>query len=75
MEYKKEFWLAALSRALRTLCQVFVSMIAVGSTISDVDWLNILSVAAVSAMLSIFTSVATGLPEADTSKQKGAHEE
>lgn len=59
-------WLkAALIRAIRTICQTAVSMIAVGSAISEVNWANIISVSLVAGLCSILTSVATGLPESN----------
>ena len=60
----KKFWQAAAIRAVRTFAQSMVSMIAVGAAISEVSWLRALSVSAVAALLSILTSIATGLPEA-----------
>ena len=59
----KEFLLAALIRAVRTFAQTFASMIAVGAAFSEVEWLRALSVAGVAFVLSILTSLATGLPE------------
>ena len=70
----KRFLLAALIRALRTFCQTFLGFIAVGAAFSEVQWLRALSVSAVAAILSILTSLATGLPEVDTDSAKGAHE-
>lgn len=56
-------WLrAALIRAIRTFAQVFAGGIAVGAALSEVNWKYIASVAAVSAIASIATSLA-GLPE------------
>jgi hypothetical protein len=69
----KRFIVAALIRALRTFAQTFVGFIAVGAAISEVQWLRALSVSAVAAILSILTSIATGLPEVDK-ENKGAHE-
>ena len=59
----KEFLVAALIRAVRTFAQTFASMIAVGAAFSEVEWLRALSVAGVAFVLSILTSLATGLPE------------
>lgn len=59
----KEFIVAASIRALRTFAQAAIGMITVGSAFSDVNWLQVLSVSGVSAVLSILTSIATGLPE------------
>ena len=61
----KKLLAAAAIRALRTFCQTFVGFIAVGAAISEVQWLRALSVSAVAALLSILTSIATGLPEVD----------
>ena len=58
----KEWFIAALIRAIKTMAQVMISMIGVGAAFSDVDWVKILSVAGVSGILSILTSIA-GLPE------------
>jgi hypothetical protein len=59
----KEFAIAALIRAVRTFAQTGVSMIAVGAAFSEIDWLRVLSVSGVAFVLSILTSLATGLPE------------
>ena len=59
----KEFLIAALIRAVRTFAQTFASMIAVGAAFSEVEWLRALSVSGVAFVLSILTSLATGLPE------------
>ena len=61
----KKFLAAALIRALRTFCQSFIGFVAVGAAMSEVQWLRALSVSAVAAILSILTSIATGLPEVD----------
>lgn len=59
----KRFALAAAIRSLRTFAQTFVGFVAVGAALSEVQWLRALSVSAVAAILSILTSIATGLPE------------
>lgn len=61
----KEFMIAALIRAVRTFAQTFISMIAVGAAFSEIDWLRVLSVSGVAFVLSIMTSLATGLPEVE----------
>lgn len=70
----KKFIGAALIRALRTFCQTFLGFCAVGAALSEIQWLRALSVSAVAAILSILTSIATGLPEVDGAAEKGAHE-
>ena len=61
----KKWTVAALIRAVRTFAQTFVSMIAVGAAFSEIDWLRALSVSGVAFVLSILTSLATGLPEVE----------
>lgn len=61
----KAFWKAAVLRALRTVCQVILSMITVGQAVLDIDWLNVLSVSAVAGFISILTSIVAGVPEDD----------
>ena len=60
-----KFWKAALIRAARTFCQALLSVIGVSSVMSEVDWKTAISAACLSAILSLLTSVATGLPEVD----------
>ena len=59
----KEFWKAALIRALRTVCQTAVATIGTTAVIQDVDWILVASSSLLSGILSILTSIATGLPE------------
>ena len=61
----RSFAKAALVRAARTFAQTAVALIPVGATIEAVDWRLIVGTAALSAVLSLLTSLATGLPEAD----------
>ena len=58
----KQWALAALIRAVKTFAQTFASMIVVGATFSEIDWLRALSVSGVAFVLSMLTSLA-GLPE------------
>jgi len=59
----KNFWKAALIRAIKTFAQAMVAQIGAGSVgIVQFDWTGALSVSAMAAVLSIFTSLA-GLPE------------
>ena len=61
----KKWIVAALIRALRTFAQTFVGFVTVGAAFSEVEWLRALSVSGVACVLSILTSLATGLPEVD----------
>lgn len=62
----KEWVIAAVIRAVRTMAQTALSMMAVGMAISDIDWLQLLSISVVAGVISILTSFATGLPEVTT---------
>ena len=59
----KNFWKAAGIRALKTLAQTALSMLTIGQAFSDVNWLAVSSVSGVAAIISVLTSIATGLPE------------
>ena len=59
----KEFWIASLIRALRTVCQTAIATIGTAMVLSEVPWLYVASASALSGILSILTSIATGLPE------------
>lgn len=62
----KSFWKSALIRALRTFCQSLVTLIGTDAVnIIDIDWLTITGIAATTAVMSLLTSIATGLPESD----------
>ena len=61
----KKWLLAALIRAVRTFAQTFVGFITVGGALEEVQWLRALSVSGAAFVLSILTSLATGLPEAE----------
>jgi hypothetical protein len=57
-------WLKAAGiRAAKTFAQASIAAIGTSYAIGDVDWLLIVSIAGLSAILSVLTSVA-GLPEA-----------
>lgn len=60
----KEWTRAALIRAVKTFCQTALSMLTVGQAFIEINWMNVLSVSGVAAVISILTSVA-GLPEVD----------
>lgn len=60
-----KFWKAALIRALRTFAQTAIAVIGTAAVLEDVRWWTVASAAALAAVLSLLTSVATGLPEVD----------
>ena len=59
----KEWLKCALIRAIKTFAQTFVGCVAVGAAVEEVQWLRALSVSGAACVLSILTSLATGLPE------------
>ena len=71
----KEWAVAAAIRAARTFAQTFVGFIAVGAALEEVQWLRALSVSGAAAVLSILTSLATGLPEVEKAEKKPPAEE
>lgn len=64
----KEYWInwirCAGYRALKTFAQTAVSLITVGSVMSDIDWAMVGSASALAAIASLLTSLA-GLPEVE----------
>lgn len=60
----RDFWKAAGIRALRTICQTAVASMGTAALITEVNWVQVLSASALAGVLSILTSIATGLPEA-----------
>ena len=63
----KDFWKAALIRALRTVCQTAIATIGTAAMLSEVNWVMVASASALAGILSILTSISTGLPEAPKS--------
>ena len=66
MKWNWKEWLKyALLRAVKTFAQSFAACIGVGAALEEIQWLRALSVSGAAAVLSILTSIATGLPEVD----------
>jgi hypothetical protein len=61
----KEFWKAALIRALRTVAQTAIATIGTTAFVQDVNWIAVGSASLLAGLLSILTSIVTGLPEAE----------
>ena len=59
---KKKLY-AALKRAGWTAAQTALAMIPVGVGIEEVEWLHVLSVVALAALLSLLKSLVAGMPE------------
>ena len=61
----KKWFKAAMIRALRTVAQSALATIGTSAVLGDVNWLMVGSAAALAGILSVLTSVDTGLPEAE----------
>jgi hypothetical protein len=59
----KQWMRAAGIRALRTVAQSALATVGTSAVLGDVDWLMVCSAAALAGILSILTSLTTGLPE------------
>lgn len=61
----KKFWECALARCIRTIGQTALATIGTGALITDIDWTLVASASAVAGIISILTSIVTGIPEAE----------
>ena len=61
----RKFIKAAAIRAVRTVAQTAVATIGTSVVLSDVNWVAVISASVLAGLLSILTSVATGLPEVE----------
>lgn len=59
----KDWIYVVLVRALKTMAQTSLGMFTVGAAISEVGWMHILSVAFVSGVYSVLTSLSVGVEE------------
>ena len=59
----KEFLIAAFNRAIRTVAQTAVATIGTAALMSEVNWTAVASASLLAGILSILTSISTGLPE------------
>lgn len=57
------FWKAAAIRAVRTIAQTAIATIGTAAVLQQVDWLTVASASILAGVLSLLTSIATGLPE------------
>ena len=69
-------WLKSAGiRALKTMAQTAVAMLTVGQAVTEVDWINLLSISATAGIISLLTSIG-GIPEvAVKEKSEEAKEE
>ena len=64
----KEWFKCAGIRAIKTIAQTAIATIGTAAVLGDVNWVMVASAAALAGVLSLLTSVATGLPEANNEK-------
>lgn len=64
-----EFTKATAIRAIRTMAQTAIATIGSAAIIADVDWQIVFSASVLSGILSILTSIATGLPEVESAAE------
>lgn len=63
-------WIKAAGiRAIKTFAQSFISMLTIGQAFVEVNWLHVLSVSGVAAIISLLTSLA-GLPEVEAKPEE-----
>lgn len=62
----KDFVRAAAIRAIRTMAQTAVALIGTNAAgVTDVNWVGVASGAALAGVVSVLSSIGTGLPEVD----------
>ncbi len=64
MKNWKKWWKAAGIRAVKTVAQTAVGVIGASAMITDVNWLTVVSSAALAGVVSLLTSIG-GLPEVE----------
>lgn len=62
-EYITKFAVSAGKRALWTFAETAVGMITVGQAFTEVNWVHIISVAGVAAVVSFLKSIIISMPE------------
>lgn len=64
-QFIKKFTQKASIRAIKTMAQTALGVISTSFVISDIDWRITVSASVVAGIVSILTSIVTGLPEVD----------
>lgn len=64
----KKWMKSAGIRAVKTMAQTAVSIVAVGNTVATIDWRLAVSSALVAGLVSLLTSVA-GIPEVEDERK------
>ena len=61
----KDWWLAAGTRAIKTVAQTAMASMGTAAILSQVDWKAAISASVLAGVLSLLTSLA-GIPEVET---------
>lgn len=61
----KQWLKAAAVRSVKTMAQTALSMLTIGQAVMEVNWINVLSVAATAGIISLLTSIG-GIPEVES---------
>ncbi len=59
-----KFWKSAINRSIRTIAQAALATIGSAALLESVNWRVVVSASILAGILSLLTSIATGLPEA-----------
>lgn len=59
-----KFWKSAINRAIRTIAQTALATIGSAALLESVNWRVVVSASILAGILSLLTSITTGLPEA-----------
>ena len=62
-------------RAIKTVAQAALALLSTATVLHDVNWVMLLSSSALAGIISLLTSVITGLPEIDLKERVDALEE
>lgn len=63
LDFINEYGKHALKRAVWTFAETAVGMITVGQAFTEVNWVHIISVSSVAAIVSLLKSIVIGMPE------------
>ena len=59
----KDFWIRAGVRAVKSVAQSLITALAATSYFYEIDWKLAISTALLTGLLSVLTSISTGLPD------------